>query len=815
MSGTNLTRDEAQARAALIETTSYEVALDVTTSPETFASTTTVCFTATTPGTETFIDLIAPRVDTITLNGRPLDPATHFDGVRVRLPGLEADNVLTIAAHCAFMTTGEGLHRFVDPADGEVYLYSQFEVPDSRRMMAVFEQPDLKATWTFTVTAPAHWQVISNAITPTPERVNETCARWSFPATERISSYITALVAGPYDVVRDSVETRAGTIPLRVFSRRSLTTYVDADNVFACTKDGFAFFEENFDSAYPFTKYDHIFAPEYNMGAMENAGCVTITEAYVFRGKVPDALIERRALTILHELAHMWFGDLVTMRWWDDLWLNESFAEWASTTCQAEVTQWSSAWTTFCTHEKAWAYRQDQLSSTHPIVAQIRDLEDVEVNFDGITYAKGAAVLKQLVAYVGREQFIAGLRSYFAKHAWGTLNSRTSWRAGSDLGRDLRAGLDLVGAAGVILRPLIRSTAGSPPRRRADPPPDDVAPAACRRVIRPRGGGPDPQPIRLGVDSAHAGTAAPGASRPASRQEDDLTYAKLRLDPVSLATALANPRGFTETLPHSLVVASVWDMVRDAELSASTYLPYALDVIEGERDSTMLRALLQQVTTCLSVYLSPARRPDARALVLARLHALALAAEPDSDAQLQLVTAYAGLHREGDDPAYVQGLFDGSIVLPGLTIDHDVRWTLVASMAAMGVLRATVEAEAAGRTAMGRAGRARERRCRPPGQSGRGPRRRDVSTPNSVIEAWRWVPAGRRTGLLALCRAVPRDHRGGVGRPNPCGRGGDQLLLSPRVERPRASRGLQRLAGEQPGSARSPAPCHRREPGRR
>ncbi len=753
MSGTNLTRDEAQARAALIETTSYEVALDVTTSPETFASTTTVCFTATTPGTETFIDLIAPRVDTITLNGRPLDPASHFDGVRVRLPGLEADNVLTIAAHCAFMTTGEGLHRFVDPADGEVYLYSQFEVPDSRRMMAVFEQPDLKATWTFTVTAPAHWQVISNAITPTPERVNETCARWSFPATERISSYITALVAGPYDVVRDSVETRAGTIPLGVFSRRSLTPYVDADNVFACTKDGFAFFEETFDCAYPFTKYDQIFAPEYNMGAMENAGCVTITEAYVFRGKVPDALIERRALTILHELAHMWFGDLVTMRWWDDLWLNESFAEWASTTCQAEVTQWSSAWTTFCTHEKAWAYRQDQLSSTHPIVAQIRDLEDVEVNFDGITYAKGAAVLKQLVAYVGREPFIAGLRSYFAKHAWGNTQLEDLLaELEATSGRDLRAWSRIwLETAGVnVLRPLTevdgagRITSATIEQTSASG--DDLArPHRLAVGLYDLVEGVLTRADRLELDVDGARTQVPqllGRPRPALLlvNEDDLTYAKLRLDPVSLATALANPRGFTETLPHSLVVASVWDMVRDAELSASTYLPYALDVIEGERDSTMLRALLQQVTTCLSVYLSPARRPDARALVLARLHALALAAEPDSDAQLQLVTAYAGLHREGDDPAYVQGLFDGSIVLPGLTIDHDVRWTLVASMAAMGVLRGDeIEAEASrDRTAMGRERAALARAAMPTAEAKAGAWAEgveDVSTPNSVIEA--------------------------------------------------------------------------------
>ena len=310
------------------------------------------------------------------------------------------------------MNTGEGLHRFVDPVDDEVYLYTQFEVADCRRMFAVFEQPDLKATFAFTVTAPARWQVVSNEPTPEPtpagEADGEPSATWSFPTTPRMSCYITALIAGPYDVVRDEVQTRGGTVPLGIFCRKSLTAHLDADNIFDCTKRGFAFFENEFDQPYPFTKYDQIFTPEYNMGAMENAGAVTFTEVYVFRAKVTEAIIERRALTILHELAHMWFGNLVTMRWWNDLWLNESFAEWASTSASAEATEWTNAWTTFGTSEKAWAYRQDQLSSTHPIVADIRDLADVEVNFDGITYAKGASVLKQLVAYVGREPFTAG-----------------------------------------------------------------------------------------------------------------------------------------------------------------------------------------------------------------------------------------------------------------------------------------------------------------------------------------------------------------------------------------------------------------------
>jgi aminopeptidase N len=264
-------------------------------------------------------------------------------------------------------------------------------------MYPVFEQPDLKAAFTFTVTAPEHWQVVSNSPTPDAEPAGEGVATWRFSPTARISSYITALVAGPYDVVRDTLTSRRGEVPLGIFCRKSLTPYLDADNLFDLTKRGFAFFEAEFDCAYPFEKYDQIFTPEYNGGDGERRG-VTFNEVYVFRSRVTEALVERRALTLLHELAHMWFGNLVTMRWWNDLWLNESFAEWASTTCQAEATDWTDAWTTFGTHEKDWAYRQDQLSTTHPIVADIRDLRDVEVNFDGITYAKGASVLKQLVA---------------------------------------------------------------------------------------------------------------------------------------------------------------------------------------------------------------------------------------------------------------------------------------------------------------------------------------------------------------------------------------------------------------------------------
>jgi aminopeptidase N len=695
--GSNLTHEEAAARAAILTTRSYAVDLDLTTSSETFRSVTTARFDCATPGSATFIDLVAPSVQAITLNGRPLDPAIHFDGTRIQLPELAAVNELVVEATCSFMNTGEGLHRLVDPVDGEVYLYTQFEVPDSRRVFAVFEQPDLKAAFTFTVIGPEHWQVISNSPTPPAEPVRAGVAVWRFEPTPRLPSYVTALVAGPYDVVRDEVETRAGVIPLGVFCRRSMTPHLDADNVLACTKAGFAFFEEMFDVPYPFAKYDQIFAPEYNSGAMENAGCVTINEIYVFRGKVTEAIVERRALTILHELAHMWFGDLVTMKWWDDLWLNESFAEWASTTAQAETTQWASAWTTYCIHEKTWAYRQDQLSSTHPVVAPIRDLHDVEVNFDGITYAKGASVLKQLVAYVGRDAFVAGLRAYFRRHAWGNtrladLLAELEAASGRDLGTWSRAWLETAGVN--TLRPLIST--------------DDrglITAAAIEQTVA--SGDDQLRPHRLAVglydlDGEHlvrtdridldvdgpstAVDALVGRAQPALLlvNDLDLAYAKIRLDERSLATVLARPRGLTDSLAHALVVASVWDMTRDGEMAAADYLTFALDVIAGERDSTMLRTLLAQIQTCVVAYVAPGGRESAYGLVLGRLRELIPLAEPGSDAQLQLVTAYAALVRPGDDVALVAGLLDGSTVLGGLTLDTDMRWSLLTGLAAAG-----------------------------------------------------------------------------------------------------------------------------------
>jgi aminopeptidase N len=775
--GTNLTRDEAAARSGLVTVSTHEVELDLTTGPRTFATTSTIAFAAS-EGEQTFVDFVGESVEEIVLNGESLNPLEHYADSRVRLPRLAADNVVTIRATGLYTNTGEGLHRFVDPVDDEVYLYSQFEVPDSRRMYPVFEQPDLKASFAFTVTAPEHWQVVSNSPTPPAESLGDGRAVWRFAPTPRISSYITALVAGPYDVVTDTVPSRRGEIPLGIFCRRSLSPYLDADNLFDVTKRGFAFFEEEFDCPYPFEKYDQLFAPEYNMGAMENAGCVTFNEMYVFRSRVPDALVERRALTVLHELAHMWFGNLVTMRWWNDLWLNESFAEWASTTCQAEATQWTDAWTTFGTMEKDWAYREDQLSTTHPIVAEIRDLRDVEVNFDGITYAKGASVLKQLVAYVGRDAFRDGLRAYFAKHAWGntTLDDLLDELEATS-GRDLRtwsaAWLETAGVN--TLRPVVRTdesdtiTSATIEQTAADTHPT-LRPhrlaVGLYAVHRDGGSTRLERTDRIEVDVDGAASAIPelvGRPRPDLLlvNEDDLAYAKIRLDERSLETALAHARGFSSSLPRALVLASAWDMTRDAETGARRFVDLVLQVLPGESDSTLLRTLLQQLQTAVFSYVAPDRREGTRVRVRDELWQLAREAGAGSDAQLQLVTAACGFTAQGDEPSRAAALLDGSETIDGLVVDFEMRWTLLTAVAAAGhadadAIRAERERED---TATGRERAARALASRP--------------TAEAKAEAWESAVVGND-----LTNALVRATAIGFGRP-----GCDAEILRPFVGR--------------------------------
>ena len=702
----NLTRTEAIERAALVTAERYRIELDLTTGEKTFRSVTTVEFEAL-PGADTYVDLAAHTVHSAVLNGHAIDVSGYDESTGIPLIGCAQDNVLVVEADCYYSNTGEGLHRFVDPVDSEVYLYSQFETADAKRMFACFDQPDIKAVFDMTVTAPVHWEVVSNGATVSVQR-NGDVAVHTFATTPKMSTYLVALIAGPYAVWRDVYHDEYGEIPLGIFCRASLAEHMDAQRLFTETKQGFGFYHSNFGVPYAFGKYDQLFVPEFNAGAMENAGAVTFLEDYVFRSKVTRAAYERRAETVLHEMAHMWFGDLVTMRWWDDLWLNESFATFASVLCQADATEYAEAWTTFANVEKSWAYRQDQLPSTHPVAADIPDLHAVEVNFDGITYAKGASVLKQLVAYVGLEHFLSGLRDYFAAHAFDNATfddllgalEKASGRDLSDWGRQwlkttglnaLRAEFDVDGD-GRFTRFAIRQGPAAPGagetrvHRLAVGIYDDAG--TDRKLVRTH---------REEIDVSGELTEVPQL-RGVSRGElilvndDDLTYCSMRLDPDSLRVATERITDIADPLPRTLVWSSAWEMTRDAELRARDFVALVARGVHGETEVGVAQRLLMQAQAALNSYAEPGWAADAGWPAFAdRLVELAKGAEPGSDHQLAYVNALCASVLSGPGSArhlvLLADLLDADpagLGMPGLLVDTDLRWRIVTALAAGG-----------------------------------------------------------------------------------------------------------------------------------
>lgn len=731
MPGSNLTRIEAEERKAVIEAPiHYHVDLDLTVGAKNFGSKSFICFNAK-PGSSTFLDLIADEVTSIDLNGKSLDPAVAFQDNRIELTDLKEKNEVTVEARCRYSNTGEGLHRSVDPSDGNIYLYSQFEVPDARRVYAVFDQPDLKATFDFKVLAPDSWIVTSNMPVATIEddpretldgtlgdKPNESTRLWDFEPTPVMSSYLTAICAGPYAEWHTEYLNEDGrTVPMAQYCRQSLAKAFakDVDYLFDITKKGFAFYAKTWGVPYPYAKFDQIYVPEYNAGAMENIGMVTIRDSYVFESKVTDALAERRVVTVLHELAHMWFGDYVTMKWWNDLWLNESFAEFTSTLATAEATEWHDAWATFCSGEKSWALRQDQLPTTHPIVAPINDLNDTYVNFDGITYAKGASVLKQLVYYVGREKFFKGINNYLNKHAYSNA-TLADLLAELELtsGRDLKAwsaqwleesGINTIATEveenedGTIKRLALRQTA----------PAEHPVLRAHRLAVGFYNEDPETGKIvrtdrfELDVDGELTVVdAAAGNARPSLIlvNDDDLTYTKLRFDDKSLAFATSNLYRFDDALARSVIWLALWDMTRDGELPARQFIDTSLAALATEHESTTFRYALAQVSTTAWHYTAPAERAEIVKHVAAELFKLAGQAKAGSDEQFQLVTAYLGYGEPGDEAfvANAKGLLDGSVAFDGLEIDNNFRWTIINALSTVNAIdQAGIDAELAKR----------------------------------------------------------------------------------------------------------------------
>ncbi|GHD89834.1 aminopeptidase N [Streptomyces naganishii] len=706
MPGENLSRDEARERAALLSVDGYEVSLDVRSAvgehgeegPRTFRSVTTIRFRCAEPGATSFADLLAPSVTAVSLNGKDLDPGEVFDGSRILLEDLAAENELVVDAQCAYSRTGEGLHRFVDPEDGEVYLYTQYEPADSRRVFANFEQPDLKAPFRFEVRAPEEWTVWGNG---TGERHDGV---WRFAETKPISTYITCVVAGPYHYVTDSYERvlEDGTrleIPLGALCRKGLARHFDADDVFAVTKQGLDFFHDHFDYPYPFGKYDQAFVPEYNLGAMENPGLVTFREEYIFRGKVTRASYEARANVILHEMAHMWFGDLVTMRWWDDLWLKESFADFMGSFALVGATRFTDGWITFANRRKAWAYRADQLPSTHPVTADIRDLQDAKLNFDGITYAKGASVLKQLVAYAGQDAFLEGARRYFKRHAYGntrlgdllTVLEETS---GRDMGAWARAWLQTAGVNSltpqVLLGPdgrieelaVVQEAPESYPTLR----PHRVAVGLYRRSSV--GALERYARAEADVDGARtlvAELAGQDAPELVLVNDDDLTYCKIRFDETSLATLREHLGALTDPLARALCWSALWNLTRDALLPAREFVDLVLRFAGRESDIGVLQMLHAWADSALVRYAAPEwRETGGRALAEGALAELRQA-EPGSEHQLAWARFFASVAFEPDDLALLQGLLDGTEEIEGLDVDQELRWAFLEPLATYAV----------------------------------------------------------------------------------------------------------------------------------
>nr|WP_314841555.1 aminopeptidase N [uncultured Microbacterium sp.] len=681
MDTANLTREETAARSAAVTVHRIRVELDLTGAPERarsgFPTVTTLEFDSTADAT--WLDFIGESVDRLVVNDEERE--IEYDGARIALNGLAAHNTVRVEGTGAYSRSGEGLHRFHDPADDLTYLYTQYEPADSRRVMACFEQPDMKASFTFVVDAPAGWQVLSNQAASKID-AGVGVQRVEFEPTLPLSSYITSVAAGPYARVDGEWTRDSQSIALGLLVRQSLATHLEADDILEVTTQGLDFFSEAFAYPYPWGKYDQIFVPEYNLGAMENPGLVTFTEAYLSRGAATDAQRAARANTILHEMAHMWFGDLVTMRWWDDLWLKESFADYMGSHASAVATRFHDAWVKFAANRKAWAYQQDQLPTTHPIVADITDLEAAKLNFDGITYAKGAAVLKQLVAFVGDDAFFEGARRYFAANAFGntTLDDflvQLSAVSGRDMSEWSRAWLQTTGVSTLWLettgegsRELVQSQP-RPHRLRIG-----LYDRVDGRVIRREQVAIDIVDERTPVDLPEADLTL--------LNDDDLTYAKVRLDERSLATIEQSLSFVDDPLARAVVWSSLWNAARDGELDAARYTAIVREHAPGESNIGLLVGVLANTLFAVRHYVVDDRRSDEqRAWTEATWTALQHA-DAGGDAQLSWARAFASASAF-DDSRHpdVRGLLDGAVP-DGLTVDPDLRWQLLTALVTTG-----------------------------------------------------------------------------------------------------------------------------------
>jgi len=703
MPGINISRSEALERSEHLTVESYEVFLDVTLPGEIFFARSTIKFSCNKAGYDTFIDTVAERIISATLNGIEVD-TNGFDGQTIYLDNLAAENALIIEVESLYSKTGEGLQKSIDPVDNEVYLYSQGETAHIRKMYPCFDQPNLKATFTLSVLAPEHWEVISN--NPMKSVHQDGDAKfWEFTTTPRISTYITAVVAGPYYHVHDDYVGEK-MVPLGIYCRKSLADSLDPDEIFLHTKEGFAYFENIFGLAYPFEKYDQVAVVDFNWGAMENAGVVTFREdALVFRSRVTDRARQSRAHIILHEMAHMWFGNMVTMYWWDDLWLNESFAEWTSYLALVEGTRFRNGWTSFIIDGKSWAYTQDQLVTTHPIAVAMVDIEAVNANFDGISYAKGSSVLHQLSAYVGRDNFIKGLRQYFKKFAWqNTQLSDLLTELKTTSGRDLDAwSATWLKTAGInTMRPVLEESHGvyTKVAIAQDPPAMPVG----SKEIRPHRivialydliSGQLVARKRTEIDITGARTELPEFVNEKIADlflinDGDLAYTKIRFDQRSVETLKNHLGDITDPIARVLAWIATWDMWRDAEIPSHDFAELLLTGLKTEPLINLVAGLGIDLISVVETRSDLPRRDALRTRIATELEELVRNAAPESDIQLQLARIYAAISFTPAQIAFLRTMLDGG--LPGLTVDRDLRWFFATTLAERGeITRAEID----------------------------------------------------------------------------------------------------------------------------
>lgn len=655
---TNLTRKDAQARAELISNVRYDISVDITGAEE-FTTVSTVHFDSK-AGT-THFDLVAAGFEA-TLDGEETGRELSLS---------DGAHTLTVTSHDAYNRTGEGLHKFTDPVDGKDYLYTQFEPAMAMKVFAGFDQPDLKATYKVSVTAPERYTVILNEAVERTDNGDGT-STWTTVIDYPLSTYLIAICAGEFERVSDTYDAGDGrTIELGLYARASLIPHMDAERLFRQTKDGFDFYHANFGRKYPFgDKYDQVFCPEYNMGAMEHVGCVTYRDEYIFTSEPTPYRLERRNDTILHEMAHMWFGDLVTMQWWDDLWLNESFATWSAATAQTAIGEYADAWTTFASVEKAWAYQQDQLPSTHPIAADAPDIETAEQNFDGITYAKGASVLKQLQAYVGYEEFFAGVRKHFDNHAYSNATFDDLLGALEEA-----SGRDLSGWAEQWLRTTGPSTLRPETGESFAVLQEDPRPHRVRVGLYSLIDGSVSRVKQIETDIDGERTEIPelaGIEHDlAIVNDDDLTYAKMRLTPEHQKFALDHIGEIEDSLARTLIWSSLWESVRDGELAAREFVKLVAAHAAAETHPSVQERLLAQATQAVRQYVDPAWEGEGMDLLNAAFRGAEPAAIFDR--------ALARLTPTEETVAYFKELLERSD-------NQEVRWLAITNLIAAGAL---------------------------------------------------------------------------------------------------------------------------------